>query len=164
VASLQTYIANSVKHWSQTYGVTIDPALVRAIIQKESSGGRVDTSVEPGGHRSYGPMMVLDTTAAGMGVTDPARLKEPGLGIWYGVRYFAEQLRRFGGEVQRAVAAYNGGPGIVAGRTAGSFPNQTYVNDVLRFYRSFRGSALPVLGLVVLGGILILSARRRRAA
>ena len=162
--SFELYIRNAVKHWSQVYGVAIDPALVRAVIQQESSGGVATSSAEPGGHRSYGPMMVLDTTARALGVADPARLKEPGLGIWYGVRILGDELRRFAGSVDRALAAYNGGPGIVAGKAPGSFPNQTYVDRVMGYYRQFRGTALPALGLAALVVLFFLAARRRRAA
>ncbi|MGH7186957.1 MAG: lytic transglycosylase domain-containing protein, partial [Pseudomonadota bacterium] len=147
MAALEHYIANAVRHWSRVMGVSIDPALVRAVIQQESSGGRVDMSLEPGGRRSYGPMMVLDSTARGYGVSDPTRLREPGLGIWYGVRVLGDELRRFGGDVGRALAAYNGGPRAGRG-TPGAFSNQTYVNTVLGYYRQFRAAALPALALL----------------
>jgi len=159
-----TFIRNAIARWGRASGVSIDPALVRAIIQKESSGGKVAMSIEPGRRRSYGPMMVLDSTARGMGVTDPARLAEPGLGIWYGVRYLAEQIARFKGDTARAIAAYNAGPAVNR-KASGSFPNQTYVNDVMRYWMAFRSTAAPVAALVAIGAVAwFLFARRRRAA
>lgn len=157
------FIANAVSHWSRVFKVSIDPALVRAFIQHESIGGTVLSTRESGGRTSYGPMMVLDSTARGMGVQDPAALKDPALGIWYGVRYFGEQLRRFAGDVPRAVSAYNTGPGNANRSASGRFPNQSYVDKVLGYYRQYRGAVLPALGAVALA-VVVIGLKRRRAA
>lgn len=164
MADLDLYVRNASKHWSGVYKIPIPPALVRGIIQKESSGGVFTETAESGGRKSYGPMMVLDSTAREMGVTEPARLKEPGLGIWYGTRYLGTLLARFRGDVPRAVSAYNTGPGRAVRSPSGSFPNQTYVNDVLRFAKQFQGAAVPIAGIVVLGLAAVLYLRRRRRA
>jgi len=157
-------VAAAIARWSPVYGVAIDPALVHAVIHRESTHGLALESVEPRGRRSYGPMMVLDTTAAGYGVKDPATLKAPGLGILYGVRYLAEQLRRFNGDAARAVSAYNAGPGNAVRGSSGRFPNQVYVDAVLGFWRRYRaalvgsGAAVAVVAAVIL---FTLWARRR---
>jgi soluble lytic murein transglycosylase-like protein len=158
------FIANSVSHWSRVFGVAIDPALVRAIIQHESIGGTVLSTSESRGRMSYGPMMVLDSTARGMGVQDPASLKDPGLGIWYGVRNLGELLRQFSGDVERAVSAYNTGPSRATRSASGAFPNQSYVDKVMGYYRTFRGAALPAFGALALVAVIAFGLKRRRAA
>lgn len=86
------------------YGV--DPNLELAIIQQESggdpnalsaTGARGLTQLEPG-------------TAAGLGVTNSF---DPAQNIRGGVQYIADQLRAFDGDVSKALAAYNAGPGAV---------------------------------------------------
>jgi soluble lytic murein transglycosylase-like protein len=159
----------AVKRWAPVYGVTIDPALVHAIIQKESSHGTLLVTAEPGNRFSYGPMMVLDSTAKGMGVLMPSSLTNPALGISYGVRYLGGLLKRFPGDVARAVAGYNAGPGnAVRSSTTGKFPNQSYVDKVLGYWNSYKRqvtAAAPVAALVLAGAALLwFAARPRRAA
>lgn len=159
-------VAAAVRYWSPTIGVTIDPRLVHAIIQKESSHVKLVTE-ETLGRRSYGPMMVLDSTARGMGVKDPATLKDPATGIWWGVRYLAGLLHQFPGDPLRAVSAYNTGPGNAKRNKAGKFPNQSYVDGVMGWWRIYGGAAsggaAAIAGLVV-GAFLLLRARRRRGS
>lgn len=163
-------VSRAVAYWEPRLGVSIPPALVHAIIQKESSHGLALVSLEPGNRRSFGPMMVLDTTAKGYGVTNPEALRDPGLGIMYGVRYLGEQIKRFGGDIERAVSAYNAGPGNAKRNPAtGRLPNQVaYVDKVLAFWKQYQGAAraaAPAAGaavLLILG--LVYAARRRRAA
>jgi hypothetical protein len=161
-------VSRAIAHWGPVYGVTIQPALVHAIIEKESRHGASLVTVEPKGHKSYGPMMVLDTTAATFGIADPTMLqKSPAIGIWYGVRQLAKLLAQFPGDTARAVSAYNTGAGRAKqSTTTGLFPNQAYVNDVLDFWSTYQGpvllAAAPLAILAVAG--LLLVARRRRAA
>lgn len=146
----------------------IDPALVHAIIQKESSHGAALVTPETRGRYSYGPMMVLDSTARGLGVADPSSLaRDPAAGIYYGTRYLNSKLQAYPGDTASAVAAYNAG---TARRGAsGAFINQDYVNKVLGFWRQYRGAAPAAAGagaLIVLlvGGYLFLRSRRRARA
>lgn len=161
-------VTAAITRWAPTYGVAIDPALVHAIIEKESSHGAQLETDEGGGRHSYGPMMVLDSTARGYGIQNPATLKDPTLGIWYGVRYLAEQLKTFRGDTARAISAYNAGPFQSRPNAAGRFPNQAYVNAVLGFWRRFKSTAVglaPVAGLAVAALLLLwLAARHRRVA
>lgn len=144
----------------------MDPRLVHAIIQKESSHVKL-ISDEPGGRHSYGPMMVLDSTARGMGATNPVALMAPAVGISYGVRYLAGLLRQFPGDTARAVSAYNTGPGNASRNAAGRFPNQPYVDLVFKFWRAYGGgpaaAGVLVLALSVAAAIYV-SRRHRRAA
>jgi MYXO-CTERM domain-containing protein len=150
--------------WGPHYGVAVDPHLIHAIIQAESSHGAKLVTDEPGGRRSYGPMMVLDTTAAGMGVVDPSLLRDPQLGIWYGVRYFAAQLKAFAGDTARAVSAYNAGPGNAKRSSSGQFPNQAYVNRVLAYWRLYGPAGAATGGALALAFVALFLARRRKEA
>lgn len=161
-------VSNAIAHWGPVYGVTIPPALVHAIIERESGHGRALVTNEPGGRKSYGPMMVLDTTATSIfHLADPSALKNPALGIWYGVAYLAQQLKRFPDHPTAAISAYNAGAGNAHLTAAGTFPNQSYVTAVLGFLKRYQGavvvSAVPI-SLFVIGGLLYLTALRRRAA
>lgn len=162
-----TEVRSAVAYWGALEHVRIDPLLVHAIIQKESSHGAVLTTTETKGRTSYGPMMVLDTTAAGFGVSDPASLKDPATGIWYGVRYLAGLLAQFPGDTARAIAGYNAGAGNARRNAAGKFPNQGYVDSVTGWWKIYAGAAgagLAAVGLLVMGVFLVLRARRRRGS
>ena len=157
-------VAAATAQWASAYGVRIDPLLVHAIIRQESIGGKVLSIVEPDGSVSRGPMHVKDSTAIWLGLADPLKLLNPATGIWYGVKYLAQQLRRFAGDVERAVSAYNAGPGRANRSAAGRFPNQAYVDRVMSFYQQFARAAVPTLGVLAVAALVVLLARRRRAA
>ncbi len=161
-------VSRAVAHWGPATGVVIDPALVHAIIEAESSHGAKLVTVEPHGHLSYGPMMVLDSTATTLGVADPTTLKDPATGIWYGVQQLALLLKWAGGNINKAVSAYNTGKGNAKVNAQGLYPNQSYVVRVLGLWNSFKravvASAPVVVPLVLIVVVLILAARHRRAA
>lgn len=160
-------VSRAIAHWAPVYGVTISPALVHAIIEKESAHGRFTETHEPGGRMSYGPMMVLDTTATSVfHVKDPSTLRDPATGIWYGVAYLAQLLKKFPNSPTQAISAYNAGAGNAHLTAAGVYPNQSYVMGVLAFLKQYRGAAVAAVpvALFVVGGLLYLTARRRRAA
>src|SRR3972149_2731493 len=120
-------VGSATGRWAPEYGVTIEPALVHAVIEKESSHRALVTD-EGGGRFSYGPMMVLDSTARGLGARNPASLKDPARGISYGVKYLGQLLRQFRGDLAQVLAAYNAGPDVRRSRATGRFPNQSYVD------------------------------------
>lgn len=153
-------VARAIARWAPVYGVSIPPSLVHAIIEKESGHGRWLSTDESKGRVSYGPMMVLDSTARELGASNPAALRDPAAGISYGVKYLAKLLRQYGSTV-RAVHAYNGwGGGPVT-----DVPN-AYVDAVLGIWKRYRGAvaiaapAVAMLALLAVG----LTARRRQAA
>lgn len=150
----------------------IDPKLVHAIIQKESTHGATLVTHEPNDPKtgaarySYGPMMVLDTTARGdYGIADPSSLaRDPALGILVGVKYLNSKLRAYPGNVPSAVAAYNAGS---ARKTKdGRYVNQAYVDAVLGFWKQYGGAVAAGGGILVLAVVafLLLRSRRLRAA
>jgi len=83
----------------------IDPKLLAAVAWSES-GFRADAVSGAG---AIGLTQLMPATAAGMNV-DP---KDPAQNLDGGARYLAVQLRRFGGRVDLALAAYNAGPTAV---------------------------------------------------
>ncbi len=59
-----------------------------------------------------------------------------------GVKYIKQQLDRFGGDKEKALAAYNAGPGAV--QKYGGIPpykeTQGYVKNIMSMYRGMGGS------------------------
>ncbi|MBB4087522.1 soluble lytic murein transglycosylase-like protein [Sphingomonas carotinifaciens] len=103
----------------------ISPALLEALIWRESRWR--PTAVSPVGAR--GLTQLMPGTARALGV-DP---RDPVAAIEGGARYLRQQLDRFGGDVERALAAYNAGPGRVI--RAGGIPaiaeTRAYVAAIL---------------------------------
>ncbi|QDY83352.1 lytic transglycosylase domain-containing protein [Paenibacillus polymyxa] len=89
---------------SQKYGVPV--ALIKAVIDTESSFNPSVTSSAG----AKGLMQLMDATAQGLGVSDPY---DPAQNIDAGVRYLSYQIKRFNGQENMALAAYNAGPGRV---------------------------------------------------
>jgi soluble lytic murein transglycosylase-like protein len=162
-------IAAAIARWQPAYGIVIPTWLVKAIIARESSFKLSPAMTNEPNVRdvSHGLMRVRGQTARDLGFTGPIEdLHKPGPGILYGVKYLAQQIKRYPGDYARAAAAYNAGPGNV--KPGGSIPNPTYVDKVLGFARYFQevaraaAPAAAVLAALALGYLLI--ARRRRAA
>jgi soluble lytic murein transglycosylase-like protein len=161
----------AVNQAGRLYGLSPDPALVHAVIEKETIHGAlpITGTLEPDRHYSYGPMQVKDTTAAMHGILDPKTLAVPSIGIRIGTFELTRLLKLFPGDTARAVAAYNAGPGNARRNAAGNFPNQSYVNAVLGFWARFKSvasqAAPPVLGLIALAALAwwILGRPRRLA-
>jgi len=119
---------------AQRYGV--DPAILHGLIQQESGFNPAARS----GVGALGLTQLMPGTAAGLGVTNPL---DPAQSIDGGARYLRAQLDAFGGDVVKALAAYNAGPGAV--RRFGGVPpypeTQAYVQKVLANANAYRASA-----------------------
>ena len=80
---------------------------------------------------AVGPMQLLPGTAADMGVVDP---NDPEQNYEGGAKYYAQQLKAFGGDRAKALEAYNAGPGRVAKASKAGLPlpaeTQAYVPKV----------------------------------
>jgi soluble lytic murein transglycosylase-like protein len=87
-------------------------------------------------------------TAASLGCTNPL---DPAQAIDAGAKYLSQQLKAFGGDPRKALAAYNAGPGAVQ-RYGGVPPyaeTQNYVRAVMGFadqYRSEQSTTQPAGG------------------
>jgi soluble lytic murein transglycosylase-like protein len=114
----------------------LDPALFAGLIKQESG---FDAGARSGAG-AQGLTQLMPATAAGLGVTDPL---DPAQSIEGGATYLAQQLERFGGDVARALAAYNAGPGAVQ-RFGGVPPyaeTQNYVRVVQSNAAAFRAGS-----------------------
>ena len=107
----------------------VDPRLVAAVAQTESGGNQ--EAVSPAG--AVGVMKLMPETAAGLGVNPYDKRQN----IEGGAKYLRQMMDTFGGDVQKAVAAYNAGPQAV--KEYNGIPpyreTQDYVNKVLDIYR-----------------------------
>jgi hypothetical protein len=114
----------------------VDPDLVRRVVRAESGGNT--RAVSPKGAR--GLMQLMPDTARGLGVKNP---DDPRENIFGGVKYLRQQLDAFGGDEEKALAAYNAGPGNV--RKYGGVPpfreTQAYVAKIRRGRLASRGGS-----------------------
>jgi soluble lytic murein transglycosylase-like protein len=114
----------------------LDPALLAGLIKQES--GFNPNAGSPAGARGLAQLM--PGTAAGLGVTN---VLDPVQSINGGAKYLKQQLDAFGGDVAKALAAYNAGPGAVT-RFGGIPPyaeTQNYVRIVQANAATYRSSA-----------------------
>jgi soluble lytic murein transglycosylase-like protein len=117
---------------SRTHGVP--PGLVKAVVHVESSFN--PKAVSPRG--AAGLMQLMPVTARTLGVDDPFN---PWQNIDGGTRYLGKLVRRYAGNLELALAAYNAGEEVVA-RFGGVPPyreTRYYVQRVLALYERYGG-------------------------
>ncbi|HJP82938.1 MAG TPA: lytic transglycosylase domain-containing protein [Fimbriimonadaceae bacterium] len=113
----------------------LEPALLESLVEAESNFNPSAISSK----RAIGLTQLMPDTAKELGVADPF---DPAQNLQGGAKYLAGLLKRFGNDQEKAIAAYNAGPGAVE-RFGGIPPyreTQSYVQKVLSLYRSKKAS------------------------
>jgi soluble lytic murein transglycosylase-like protein len=129
---------------AQKYG--LDPALLRGLIKQES--GFNPNAGSPAG--AQGLTQLMPGTARSLGCTNPL---DPNQAIDAGAKYLRQQLDAFGGDVRKALAAYNAGPGAVQ-RYGGVPPygeTQNYVQKVMAYADEYRRAGSPAQAMQAAG-------------
>ena len=101
--NLPAELSDKVVAVAQKYNV--DPALALYVVSTESGGDSGAVSVKG----ARGLMQLMPKTAKDLGV-DP---NDPDQNLDGGMRYLKQNLDKYGGDTQKALAAYNWGPGNV---------------------------------------------------
>ncbi|MEB3204311.1 MAG: transglycosylase SLT domain-containing protein [Candidatus Sericytochromatia bacterium] len=103
--------------------VGISPKVLGALVQAESAGNAGARS-SVGAH---GLTQLMPATARSVGVKN---IRDPWQQLLGGARYLKEQLDTFGGDLRKALAAYNAGPGAV--RAHGGIPPYAETRQYVR--------------------------------
>lgn len=112
----------------------LDPALLAAMAEQES-GFNQSAQSEAG---AMGIMQLMPGTAEGLGV-DPSDLRG---NLEGGAKYLRQMLDKYDGDVEKALAAYNAGPGSLDSVNGDisklSGETQKYVPSVMERYNKFK--------------------------
>ncbi len=119
-----------IQQHAQTHGV--DPAYVAAMIEIESGG--IAGNISYNG-KSFGLMQINeDAHPAFFAGGD---WEDPSYNIEYGTKYVAQLLQQYGGNVEHAAMAYNGGPGNLQKYLDGTLPNGRVKTEMINHGRKF---------------------------
>ncbi len=115
----------------------LDPALLAAMAEQES-GFNQSAQSEAG---AMGIMQLMPNTAEGLGV-DPSDLRG---NLEGGAKYLRQMLDKYDGDVEKALAAYNAGPGSLDSVNGDisklSGETQKYVPSVMERYNKFKNKS-----------------------
>ena len=116
----------------------LDPALVLAVVGVESAFQPAAVSSKG----AQGLMQLMPATARELGVTNAL---DPAQNLDGGTRYLRQLVALYGGDLGKALAAYNAGPGAVK-RHRGVPPYREthhYIDKVLKRYERARAARPP---------------------
>lgn len=115
------------------YSYSLDPDLVRVVIQVESSFNPYAVSSKG----ARGLMQIMPDTAKELGIKNIFNIEE---NIFGGCKYLRRLLNNYNGDLQLALAAYNAGPTVV--NEHGGIPpyreTRNYVRKILSRYKGGR--------------------------
>lgn len=129
--ALEVKYASEIIDASQRHGV--EAALIAAVIQAESN-------FNPKARSNRGAMGLMQITTPTQRYLKLKNAYDPKQNVDAGAKYLSELLERFRGDLVRAIAAYNAGPGAVS-KYAGVPPyseTRKYVKKVLSFLDFYR--------------------------
>ncbi len=113
----------------------LKPNLIKAVIAAESAGRADSLSSKD----AKGLMQLTDSTAKDMGVANPFNPRENIMG---GSKYLKSLMEKYSGNLDKALASYNAGPGAVD--DYGGIPpypeTQNYVKRVMNYLDMFDAS------------------------
>lgn len=127
IAAAEGDVRDLARAAAERYG--LDPDLVLAVVAVESNYEARAVSKKG----AQGLMQLMPATALDLGVADAL---DPATNLDGGARYLQALLRLYRGDLRKALAAYNAGPGSVA-RHGGVPPyreTQEYVRKVMKRY------------------------------
>jgi soluble lytic murein transglycosylase-like protein len=131
---LRRKIEGLIENYAGKFGV--DPNLVKAVVHAES--GFDPKAISKAGAK--GLMQLMPETAKGLNVHNSFDIQQ---NLQGGIRYLGGLLNRYGGDVTKALAAYNAGPTHVD-KHQGVPPfaeTQKYVQKVMALYQAFQAQA-----------------------
>ena len=130
VRGTEAMIQQTIDETAREY--TMHPDLIRAIVRVESSSNQFALSNVGG----CGLMQVMPNTFFSLRRGNPFAVKS---NLSAGTKYLRKLYRRFDGNIELALAAYNTGPGVVA-RLGAVPPGEVrrYVDKVMWWYRHYR--------------------------
>lgn len=127
--NFEDYIDSVTDEVASDYGIEISPNLVKSVIKQESGFNPNAKS----GAGAMGLMQLMPSTARSVGVFNAMN---PYQNVRGGITYLAQMLKRFDGNLQKSLAAYNAGPGAID--KYGGIPpyreTQNYVENIMRDY------------------------------
>ena len=131
ISALMPRINAAIADASKKYGV--DENMIRSIIKLESSFQPYSLSISG----AMGLMQLMPFTAEWLSVTNPYDIEQ---NIQGGTQYYRDQLERFDGDVEKALAAYNKGPNTVIKHGGVPPEAKSYVKRVLQYYQMYNAS------------------------
>jgi soluble lytic murein transglycosylase-like protein len=137
-------IEQAIAKASKQYNV--EPNLIRSVIMQESSGN--PSLQSKAGAR--GLMQLMPSTASDLGLNTLEDIYDTNKNVMAGTKYLGQLLDRYGGDVNKALAAYNWGMGSLNKYFKGSkkvLPQETkdYIEKVNAYYAAYQRKYPPTV-------------------